>query len=217
MNIGEVVTGPFKDPQWFPKIAKASALTVLPCILVLPALATIPNLIGWSKKVAENRLRGDESLPEFDFSNIGEGWRIIVGQFLVAIMVLALMIPLLIVFGGLGFVASKIAAPLSILVSVIGLIAYVAVYLGVALASPILATRIMLDNDTTAGVRIIDALKVMRANLGLCFFYLVAILCAGILGQIAVYTVIGLFIFTPGYLAATNGIALAQFRQSGVA
>ncbi len=216
MNIGEAITAPFQYANWFPKVAKASLISILLCFTVVGIFVALPNLLGWSKHIAEERMRGNSELPDFSLSYIGEGWRILVGQFIFGIIAMVAMIPIMIVIGGLSFVLGKVAAPLAVVVSLLGMVVYLAFAVGLGLASPIITCRIMFDGDTTAGVRILDAIKLARANLGTCFMFFVATICISFLGNIAGYTVIGMFIFTMGYLAVANGVALAQFRQTGI-
>jgi hypothetical protein len=218
MNIGEAVTAPFQYNNWFPKIAKASIIT---CLLFLVPLAggflAMFNLLGWGKAIAEERLRGNTTeLPDYGFAYLGEGARIFVGQLLLNIIVFVALIPLMIVFGVLGAIAGQIAEPLALVVSIIGGLAQLALSLLLGLATPIIVARIMFDGDTTAAVRIVDALKLARANLGTCVMFIVTGICIYFVGIFSMITVVGIFIFAAGYFATAGAAAIAQFRQSGV-
>lgn len=216
MNIGEAITAPFQYPNWFPKVAKASVITFLISITIIGMFISLPNLVGWTKHVAEERMRGNSELPDFSLSYIGEGWRIAIGMFLYSLIFMLVMIPVGIVFGGLGAIAGKIAAPLALIFSLLMMLVMGVLYIVQLLGMPVVMSRVMFDGDTTAGVRVTDLIATVRANLSTCVMFFIAYLCISFLGSIAMYTFIGAIIFTSGYIAVGLAAALAQFRQSGV-
>jgi len=206
MDIGAVIKGPFEDQDWVKKMLLMGVVNVLICITIIGIFVGVPNLVGWGKAYAQERARGGSTLPEFGFSYIGDGYKVIVGMFIFGLIAVLGMIPIFI----LSFVLAKIAEPLALIALPLQLV-YVLVLMPVG---GVIMGRIYIDDDMMAGTGIVSAIMTVKDNIGPSMMYLVTMLVVGLIGgAMGIVPLIG-GMFGAAFQAAAGAIAVVQFRNA---
>jgi hypothetical protein len=205
MDIGAVIKAPFEDQDWVKKMLLMGVVNLLICFTVIGIFVGLPNILGWGKAYAQNRLNGRSDLPEFGFGYIGEGYRVILAM----LPLVGVFLVLAIVVGGVSVVASKIASILSLVVSLIGMIAY----LVVAIAALPLYYRHIVHDDPWAGARIGWSLNFIKENTGAVVMYVVVQLVIGVIaGVMGIVPILGAM-FGMAFQAAAGGAAVAELAR----
>jgi hypothetical protein len=181
-------------------------VNILICFTVIGIFVGIPNLMGWSVQYARNRMKGDNSLPEFGFGYIGEGYRMILamlGFALAAIVVMGVM-------GGATALAGSIA---DILGMVVGLAAAL-VTLAVMIIGIPMSYRYIVHNDTAAGIRFGWALNFIMQNPGTVVIYVVILFVCSLIGSaLGIVPLIG-SMFGTALTFAWQGAAVAEMAKA---
>jgi hypothetical protein len=130
MDIGAIVKGPLQDKDWLSKCL------IIGLIMLVPIAGSL-NALGWTKTVYENLENGDTSLPPGNFNYIGKGWT----------MFLALLGPILALFGLAILVGVAAAVTRSQIVGMLGQLVLMVLNLGFSFVLyPTLSYRHLTEN-----------------------------------------------------------------------
>lgn len=215
LDIGMIITAPTKDKDWLKKCAVMGLLMLIP-------VAGALNLSGWVKTIAERRLAGGpdvDTLPEAGLHYIGPGWKFFLAYLPLLGIIMALAMGTGVAGGVAAYMGSKGGAG-SEAAQAIMMGAVVIMYLAIlvfALVMTVVGPAIIflhiVDGEPWASMQFRKIWEVMQAGGTQYLLLFVAVLCAGMIGQLGVFACyFGLFVTLP-FGQAMTGIAIAEYAK----
>ncbi len=210
LDIGAIITSPTKDPEWFKKCL------VMGLLVLIPIAGTL-NLSGWTKAIAEKHLANDpdkHTLPVAGLHYIGAGWR----YFLAFLPVVGVMFLIMMVSGvsiGIVAVTSKGSGAEPVIMGLVILMygAILLFALVMAVVGPAITFLHIVDGEPWASVQFKRMWEIMKEGGTQYLLLFVAILVAGMIGQLGVIACyFGLFVTLP-FGQAMVGVAIAEYAR----
>lgn len=216
LDIGLIITAPTKDKDWLKKCAIMGLLMLIP-------VAGALNLSGWVKTIAERRLAGGpdvDTLPEAGLHYISPGWKF----FLAYLPLMGIFFLLMIVGGAVAGVAvavgtkgggggSQAAEAIAMGVVVLMYVGLLVFALVMAVVGPAITFLHVVDGEPYASVQFKKMWEVMQLGGTQYLLLFVAVLVAGMIGQLGVIACyFGLFVTLP-FSQAMTGVAVAEYAK----
>ncbi len=210
LDIGMIITSPTKDKDWLKKCAIMGLLILVP-------IAGALNLSGWVKTIAERRLAGGpdvDTLPEAGLHYIGPGWKF----FLAYLPLMGILMLLGIVGGGVAGIAifagkgggGEAVAMGVVILMYVGLLFFALI---MAVVGPAITFLHIVDGEPYASVQFKKMWEVMQLGGTQYLLLFVAILVAGMIGQLGVIACyFGMFVTIP-FGQAMTGVAIAEYAK----
>lgn len=212
MEFGLAFSFPFKDQEWFKKIALVALVSLIPVVGQLIVL-------GWGLEIAKRVIEDNhDTLPELDFGGqLGRGFQAFVIGFVYALPVFILMIPIQAV-GPIGValdLSDDILTPLMVIVSICcgGLLFLYSIFL--AFMMPAAYGNFVAKGTIGDGLRFAEVFGLVRSAPVAYLLVIAASLAAGFIGSLgSIACVIGVYL-TMAYSQAIIGHITGQaYKQA---
>lgn len=210
LDIGLAISAPFKDKEWLKKCALIGLMMMIP-------IAGAFNMSGWVRAIIERRMAGGpdaEILPEANLSYMGGGWKL----FLAYLPLMGVMFVILIG----GGVAAGVAAALGkgqageqimVVVFVATYAAIILVAIAISIIGPAITFLHVVEGEPWASMQFKRIWETMRMGGVQYLLLFVALMVAGIVGQLGAFACyVGMFITIP-LGQAMGAAAVAEFAR----
>lgn len=195
LDIGAIITSPTKDPEWLKKCAIIGLMMLIP-------IAGALNLSGWMKAIADKHLANapdKDILPEANLNYMGAGWRF----FLAYLPVMGIVFLMMMVAGGVVGLAAATGNNRQMESIVLGIVllfygAILLFALGMAVVGPAIMFLHIVDGEPWASIQFRRMFEVIKQGGTQYLLLFVAVLVAGMIGQLGVIACyFGLFVTIP--------------------
>lgn len=211
LDIGVVLQGPTQDQDWLKKCALMGLLTF--ALMLVPLVGAVVgslNLMGWMRRYAEGRLRGETQIPEVGLGYIGAGW----GMFLMYLPMVGLLVLLFGLMAGAVAVGAVLKIEAVVALATLGFtIATVPVTLWLAVFSGAMLYLFLVDGERWASIRF-GAQWRLAGRLGTDYLlFWIAMLLAGVIAQLGLIACFVGLVVTMPYSYLMQGVAVAELQR----